>query len=305
MYNSHDKMEWITAKEAKNTMNPFVLPSLFNRTEPYEETIGKDVCRFTEEEARAMLSNIGYKTLSTINKDVTYLRMYVDYQIEHGLAKANPFNLTQSEMSKMLSEKKVVDRQQVLAWCNQVYNASDKVILLGLFEGIRGLDYTELTNLRKGDLNESDNTVALNGRSERLKVSQRLMTYMLDASETNRYVTYGNGSGRHTNKALLSSDLVIKEGDNTRGATTEFRKGRRIYTRLKILFRFLEVDDWMTANILTISGIIELVMEGSKKQGINWKDYIVTREARAEIRRRFNRDIEPFQFILEYEDCLG
>ena len=47
MYNAEVKFRFIEEKEAETTLPNNYLNRLFNRTEIYEDQLGKDVCNFT------------------------------------------------------------------------------------------------------------------------------------------------------------------------------------------------------------------------------------------------------------------
>lgn len=301
MYNEYDKMCYIEAKQREVTINVFQLPNLFRRSEPFENELGKDVSKFTKEEVVAMLTQIGYKSLNAIKVETSY---WHDYTRWSGTPDTqNGFILSLDELNSMLPKKRIVTRTEVLDWCGKVLNPSDCVILLGIFEGIKGEDYCELVSLKRSDIDVGQSTVKLYGRSEPLKVSTTLIDYMLESADTNIYYPYGDVVEKKY--MIIASSLVIKESSNTKEDASVFRKGRRIYTKARIVFDYLGVGDWMKPNILTTSGIIDTILTGSNKNGMKCQDYLLTRECRAEIKYRYKKDIQPRQFILEYGTYLG
>lgn len=308
MYNEYDKIKWMEEYRATNKIDPYRLPKIFQRTEPYEEKLQKDLCNFSSDEAEKMFAEIGYTSLQFLKVEISLIRSYVDWQIGNGNVTDGinhfvPRELTQKKLRDMIKRKtQIVDREQLIEWCKKLYNPCDCVVLLGLFEGIKGADYCEFVRLTTEDINEERQTVKLYGRSEELKVSKELIDYMIKSGNTNIYLTYGVMRSGHT---LESSSKIIKDAPNTTSGASDFRLGRRIYTRTRTLFEFLGVTDWMNAGTLVESGIVSMVQEGSKEAGIGWRDYVASESGRDEIYKRFQKHIQPFQFILEYEDYLG
>ena len=306
MYNEKVKMEWIEKKSGESKINKYQLPGMFKKLTPFEESLDKDLSCFNESEIIDMLEEVNYKSLAAIKVDLSYLRSYTDWMIEQGNVPDGVNHyfaeiLSQDTLSKISEQKPIMTRRQVLSWCVRVLNPSDAVILLGLFEGICGKNFCELLNIKKGDVNEENSTILLYGRDEPLKISVTLCSYISDSIDTTRYMTYGKFT---RNTPLIPSEFAIKELSNASQGASDFRRGRRVYTRIKIIFDYLGISKTTNANDITMSGIADFVLNASGQRGINWRDYIVTEECRKKIRQRYNKEIEPFQFILQYGDCL-
>ena len=308
MYNKNDKMEWIKEYTTTNTVDEYRLPKIFERTEPYEEKLQKDLCDFSADEAMEMFVDIGYSNLQFAKVEASLIRSYVDWQITKGKSEdgVNHFSIQEIPQTKLKQAVKqktsLVDRRQIEVWCNRLYNPSDKVVLLGLFEGIKGSDYCEFVNLSRDDIDEETCKVKLFGRNETLKISEKLVRYMIESCETNYYTTYGNVRSGHVFEA---SNLVIKNAPNAKEEVDDFRKGRRIYSRIKMLLRFLGVDGYINSGAIVNSGIVETIKDESSRLGISWRNFVVSTEGRETIYKRFRRRIQPFEFMLEYEDFFG
>lgn len=309
MYNENVKVRYIEEKTAKTIVNKYQLPSLFNKTELFEKQLRKDVSLFSKYEALDMLRSMKFRSIPSIKVAVTYLSDYTEWCIGNEItsAKKNHFNRTEitqdtlaSCISVFNSGIQIVDKEEVLRWCSVVANPSDKVIMLGMFEGIKGKNFMELLNLRKEDINEEKFTVCLFDRANPLPVSETLVDYMIESAE--EMFGYGPMGGKQYK--FVESDLVIKEMPQSNPLSSDLQKSRRIYNRTRNVFAELGVE-WMTTNALTESGIVYMLLEDSKVAGRTWREMICDNDYRNLLIDRFQKTFYAKQFILKYEKILG
>src|SRR5690606_1173441 len=80
-------------------------------------------------------------------------------------------------------------REHVIDMADQLVNESDRALLLGLFEGIRGTGFSELLNLEEKDIREKDGIfqVRLNGNERTIEISERLAQMLISAANRSEY----------------------------------------------------------------------------------------------------------------------
>lgn len=306
MDSKNNKIRFAEERRAEAAIVPHFLESLFKNAEPFEEMYGKDLCNFSTKEIENMLKTHSYRSLRAAMVAKTHYKIYVDWCLEQGLVDdhQNHFaELSTDQMMRCLNKRymdvRVISREEVLRWCDAVPNPSDCVILLGLFEGIRGRDFCEFTEMKEGDVDFDNGLIRLEGRERPFKASVTLTGYIKEACETEAY--YPLVADPKKTFGLIPSDNVIKNYPNIKpGEVSQFRKGRRIYTRLSKIFEFLDVAEWMNAMALVTSGIIHMINEESGKRNISADEYL--RQYKEEIDNQFNMKLDVYLLRKEYGD---
>lgn len=279
MYNTEIKSTYIEEKTQTTTIDKFFLPNLFSRTSQFEEKLNKDVCNFTTKEIDNMYRTLDYTSFDSLVVTNNALSLYTQWCLTQGLLidsqnHFREFSRTRlSELiNKMIKREQIVDRDKILDWCMQFPNPSDAFIILGLFEGIYGQQYSEFCELRKSDINYEEQKIKLYNRNEALVFSKELCRYGIDAANEDTYWAITNKMTRHVQ--FRPSDNVIKEYNNTKNDVSDFQRGRRVYAKLCRALDYVGVKDKISATNIVDSGIIYKIKTESRKLGITGKEYI-------------------------------
>lgn len=304
MYNEELKRRYIEEKTESSTLPSNYLECQFNKIGVYEKELNKDVHDFTVYEIieyYKMLSVASLEVLAVLN---SHLSLYTQWCLGQSIVKDNQNHYEEIELetmkrclNKVLVEKKIVSREQVLAWTASLPNPKDQVVLLGLFEGMKGKDFCDFVNLKPSDINE--NQLVLNNRN--IDVSDELLKYIEDSIRVETY--YSCSGGETKTMPLVDRGYVIKYYPNTKENTSAFQKGRVIYNGVARSLSYVGVLDYMSANSIFESGKIHMIKERSKQLGISAKEYVYS-EYIKEVEYRFNCKIVRSNFWLKYEDYL-
>ena len=276
MYNQELKERYRKEKESYTTVSAYYFSSLFKRTEPFEEQLDKDASNFTTYEIINMYKTLAIMSLDTIATMNSNLSMYTQWCIQENLVNdyQNHYleitrDLMASFVNKLAMDKKVVSREQVLDWCQQLPNPSDSFCLLGLFEGIRGGGYLELALAKMEDFHDNI-FIAYNGRE--IKVSFTLIEYAKQSNETIEYQSISRNMEKEVN--LIENGRIIKDYPNVRRTESLPVLRRRTQSRLARIFNYMGILEYMNGNDIRMSGVIEMINSRCKELGINGKDYI-------------------------------
>lgn len=276
MYNQELKERYRKEKESYTTVSAYYFSSLFKRTEPFEEQLDKDASNFTTYEIINMYKTLAIMSLDTIATMNSNLSMYTQWCIQENLVNdyQNHYleitrDMMASFVNKLAMDKKVVSREQVLDWCQQLPNPSDSFCLLGLFEGIRGGGYLELALAKMEDFHDNI-FIAYNGRE--IKVSSTLIEYAKQSNETIEYQSISRNMEKEVN--LIENGRIIKDYPNVRRTESLPVLRRRTQSRLARIFNYMGILEYMNGNDIRMSGVIEMINSRCKELGINGKDYI-------------------------------
>ena len=331
MYNEELKRRYIKEKKESSTLPSNYLECQFNKIGSYEEELNKDVHDFTVYEIieyYKMLSVASLEVLAVLN---SHLSLYTQWCLGQSIVRDNQNHYEEIELetmkkclNKVLVEKKIVSREQVIDWCEQLPNPKDQLVFLGLFEGIKGENFSEFVNLQLKDINKNNLTLMEtheekkkagkhpNGQTKwerwissveyrEIKISDRLLKYIEDSVAAEIY--YSCSDSETKIMPLIDMGYVIKYYPNTQDDTSAFQKGRVIYNGVARSLSYVGAIDYMSANNIFESGKIHMIRERAKELGISAKEYVYSEHIK-EVEDRFNCKIVRSNFWLKYEDYL-
>lgn len=305
MYNQELKERYRKEKESYTTVSTYYFSSLFKRTEPFEESLNKDISNFTTYEIINMYKTLAIMSLDTIATMNSNLSMYTQWCIQENLVNdyQNHFleidrDMMVSFVNKLAMDKKIVSRKQIIEWCQQLPNPSDSFCLLGLFEGIRGGGYLELAFAKIEDFH--DNTfIAYNGRE--IKVSSTLIEYAEQSNETLDYQSISKSMVKEV--TLSENGRIIKDYPNVRRSESLPVLRRRTQSRLARIFNYIGILEYMNGNDIRMSGIVEMSNNRSKELGISSKEYIYGIGIE-EIKKQYDFKVVPSMFMDKFGEYL-
>lgn len=306
MYNQEFKKRYEEEKRTYTTISKYGLTSVFNKTASFEEELCKDVSNFTTYEIINMYKTLDFKTLDYLAITNSSLVGYTQWCIEQGLVKdfQNHYleidrQTMQSVLNIVATKNKIVTREQVLMWCGQLPNPSDAFCLLGVFEGVKGSGYLELTYAKVGDFKDNEFT-SYEGRI--IKVSDELIQYAKESDVTLEYHSISNTMSKKA--TLVDNGRVLKGYPTFRGEETPAILRRRIQSRLARIFEYLHINDWMTGYDIRVSGIIHMIKKRSKELDLSYEQYIRGQGIK-EIKEQYDYRLVPSTFLMKYEEYLA
>lgn len=230
MYNEAIKRKYIEENKYRNLNLEKQCEIFFNRCEPYEKRLNKDISSFSTMEIMECFKAFNTVSLESLmnaksqykiytdwcinNKDVAYT-IEVDYQ--------NHFREINTEMLKRclnyyLKTKRIITRSFILNNWNVLLNPSEKFIMLGIFEGIganTNIAYKDFEGLKLSDFDTDTHELHLKDRA--IRFSDELYAVAKESANTFENEVYDkNGKLRHIKLIEDSEGLIIKPGVNAR-----------------------------------------------------------------------------------------
>ena len=304
-YNEDLKKQYIEEKSKEVIISSNYLECQFNKTSKMEEELGKDLSNFTVYEITEyykMLNASSFDTLFVMNSQFS---MYTQWCLQKNLVKDNQNHFLEITLeylrdclNKALFNMKFANRETVENWADQLPNPKDQFVLLGLFEGLKGKDFCELSRLKPEDVKGNIATLCT-GRE--IVLSNKLVKVINDCVIEDQYYSI-SGNGTKV-MPLLNKGYVIKDYPNARADVSDFQRGRKIYNSVSRILNYFDVGDFMTANSIAESGKLHMIKERSKELNMSCKDYIYSNYIN-EVEKKFNYKIVRSMFWLKYEDYL-
>ena len=306
MYNEKIKNRYIAEKETEVILPNNYLIIQFNRVSEMEEELNKDVSNFTTYEIIEYYKISGFSSLESLQVLNSQFNMYTQWCLQENLVKDNQNHFLEiskdtlnSCVNKAIFDKKIINRDTVLKWVNEIPNPKDQFILLSLFEYGKSKNFLDIINVELSDI--VGNTLKLqDGRV--VKISDKLKQI---ASYSYYEKTYYSISGKGVKKMPLidNGNKVIKDYPNARKDVSEFQLGRKIYNSITRSLDYVGVLEWCSANSVTESGKLHMIKERSKELNKTPMQYLYSDNI-AEVEKQYGCNIVKSVYSIKYKEYL-
>ncbi len=299
MYNESYKNEYIKRKNEDSTVPTGYLERQFSKTSYFEERINKDVSEWTSKEIIEYYKFIGCSVLKTLVVLNSHLSQYTQWMLEKNLVKdhQNHFLEINDEiiinqcLNISVTKSKILLADDIYNGIQKLDNYCDKFMILALFEGIKGKDYSEIVNARTENFYSGYYICEKNNR--KMKVSKKLESIALSSAKEDEYTCFG--SFNRTVPLFGDYDLIIKQYSNVQENSSDFQKGRRIYIRIQKIINYIGWNKSVTANSIYISGQIHFIKEQSKIKNMSTYDYIYSKNFVHDMVKKYGDSAKRFR----------
>lgn len=292
MYNEERKRRYIKVKEDAVTLPYRSLELLFEKTEPFEEKNGKDVCEWTTSEIMEFYKYIDAYSFSSLVVRNSNLTQYTNWCLTETLVpdgqnhyqEIRP-DMLESCVNKEFLSKLIISREDLVRVIDELPNYTDRYMMLAFFEGICGIRYSEMTSLTIDDI--SGNKVTL--RSGRvLPISDKLKEIAEFAATEESYQTYGPAGKVVKYSDLNSSGAIFKVIKKNRPISDDSSMVQVVCRRFVKALDYLGLPKRMTIKNLMVSGKLNFIKCIMKREGKTVEEVIV--DNRDEINARYDVD---------------
>lgn len=258
MYSEERKRSFIRFKKDTTELANNII-TCFNDAEIFEEKYEKDLCDWTAPEIVGYLKYINTTKAGTLTVLVNMLRIYTDWCLSNSLVQDHQnhyYEVTQDIIDGCIDttslSSAIITREFLLKKLEYVYNAADRFVLLGSFEGIRTMDFPAI---KMSDI--KGNSLVLKKRT--ICISDELAEIAAEANAETFYMS----PIRRLKIDLEPSDYILKnkaDADEGKIPTTE------LSIRFHRLMKYLDMAA-ITMKDLRESGRIEFIMQLMRETG--------------------------------------
>ena len=270
MFNEKTKRDYIEYSFDRNdNLEPLMLV-LFGNLEKYEQSLDKDCCNFSADEIIGFYKYLCTPSLERLENINSQLKYYTSYCLSRNLVKDGANHYMELNREILLScvnvefaKKKIVSRSELLDVVKDLDNPVDKVLILGLFEGIDGDAYRDFVDMRTINIDEKNSSISLSS-NRKLSVSERLMSYMKESAETYEYYALNvvETSNKRPTYSLIDPYTAEDGKPIFKARSTGHSNGivttDLIQRRMIVLKRYLGAD-FVTKKALQASGRIDFI----------------------------------------------
>lgn len=265
--------------------------TVFGQVQQLEEQKGKDASEFTEEDIEDFIKQCSYLAIFSIITKITRLRAYTKWCVEQHLVDVNAYDdFTYQRIASLHNDKEDdFDRDTFYDMVASLPNKADAFILIAVFEGIKGLNFSEIINLKLSDFDMVNKTVKLPDKT--IHVSDTLLQYAVQANKELYRTAY---SDPDCVTKLTRTDYIVKyktliEGDR--------RKATTIKMRIRDALNELGLND-MTLLDVYKNGIRYYISVQAKKENLTVNEYI--QKNLATLQKRFDIRQSLSKFKMNY-----
>ena len=304
-FNEELKKRYLNEKEKSLTITSNYIDVQFRKASETEYELNKDVSNWTTYEIieyYKLLNLTSFESLLCLN---SILSQYTQFCLENSLVRDNQNHylecteLLSGCLNKAILDKKIVDRNTVLKWVDELPNPKDQFILLSLFEYGKSKDFKDIVNAKQTYLNEENKILELEDR--KVQVSTKLISIINDCQSED---TYYSISGKGVKKMpLIDYGFIIKSYPNQNMDLSDFQKGRNVYIACQRIFDYLGVGQWMSPNAIAESGKLHMLKERAKELNMSSTQYVYSKYIQ-EVEKQYGCNITRSVYVKKYEEYL-
>ena len=306
-YNEDLKRRYIIEKEKLLAVSSNYIDVQFRNASETEYELDKDVSNWTTYEIieyYKLLSLTSFESLICLN---SIFSQYTQFCLENSLVKDNQNHFLECTrdlligcINKSILDKKIITRETVLGWVEELPNAKDQFILLSLFEYGKSKDFKDIVYASSKNLNKENHVLKLFDRD--IFVSDKLIDIIKDClSEDTYYSISGKGVKR---VPLVDYGYIVKSYPNQNMNLSDFQKGRNIYIACQRMFGYLGVGQFMNPNAISEAGKLHMIRERAKELNISPIQYVYSDYIK-EVENQYGCSITRSVYAKKYEEYLN
>ena len=304
-YNEELKNRFLNEKAKSIDINQIKWHLL--RCTDYEKEYDKDLCNWNIYEIIECYKMLNISVLEVLTSINSSCSQYTQFCLENNLVNDNQNhfiectpNTLSNCINKAILDKKIISRETILEWVDELPNPRDQFILLSLFEFGKSKDFKDIVEARPEDLDKEKKVLKLSDRE--VKISNKLISIIDDCIETENYYSI-SGKNEKVVK-LVDYGRILKVYPNQDNNVDQHQKGRNIYIACRRIFQYFDIGKYMNPNAIVESGKLHMIKERAKELSIRPVDYVYNSDYIREVENQFGCTIIKSTYIKKYEEYL-
>lgn len=294
MYTTEQEIEdFIEEYQSSRVIIETSVRSVLKRAQEFERKFKKPFYKFTKDDALKMFSETGAVSIVSLQNQNVILKHACNWK-----KYTNAINVTniyetigKNDLKHCVDndkkQKMIITKEQLIDIQSNLLNYTDRCILELLFRGVGVEDWaSQLTFLDKKQVSIGDMRIYFNN-GKRVEIDERCYDIINKAAEEDELVSY---NGLRVSK-VVPQGVIYKVRFNAITQNTDIndqgakeRRFRFLQRRLKIINDYLGLN--LTPTSISTSGLLHEIQKGVKLNGLPFRQYVVTEEAK-EIAARF------------------
>lgn len=304
-YNEHFKKNYLQEKE-KHIVSSNYIDVQFRKSSNMEFQLDKDICNWNICEIVKYYKSLNITSFEILICLNSIFSQYCQFCIEQNLTDNNQNyflgctrELLLNCINKEILDKKIIVKETILKWVDELPNPKDQFILLSLFEFGKSKDFKDIVNAKPQDLDKQNKRLKLLDRD--VYISSKLIDIIDDCNKENYYYSI-TGKGVKI-MPLIDYGYIVKSYPNQNINLSDFQKGRNIYIACQRIFDYLGVGEYMSPNSIVESGKLYMIKERAKQLGITSIQYLYSENIK-EVEMQFGCTITKSIYSKKYDEYM-
>lgn len=281
----------------------------FEKSESYEEEYGRDLYDFSVPEVLEFYKMLFTPSLDRLMVVNNILEKYGSFALKNTLIAdgQNHFaEITMPMLAGCIDHRGsiITTRAELKKITDQLLNPLDVYLFWALFDGLKGKDYCEVTELEWNKIDLEHKTVVLcTGR--KVKLSDELIMYAKESFDTNTYRAYVEDPDDEKNQQLrpMIGD-VWKVSTKKNTADTPERRGRQCYHIINRCLKYLGMPTgFFSGKHLWDSGVMDMAKRIAEEQNIPIKEVFYSHYDELNAQYRFTKQMRS-NYLLKYKQYI-
>jgi len=306
-YNEQQKNRFLDTID-KSKFPPYYWDRLFASYKKSEEECGKDLCNFTRQEIFNAHKEQNYRSFETLIIGHINLKNYTDWAIQQSLVDdgENHYDEFITEelfdcVNTLQLKQSIITRDLLERGISKLDNPQDSFLLIGIFEGVKGKEFIDLTTIKMSDIDLDNKTVRLPSINTVIPVSNTFINWAIKANSQDKYYR------RDGREYPLYGDNIIKLSG--RYAEQNYMTGnKQSASTYRAILRSLDEMGYgktISCNSLYTSGIIDLINTIAKEHGVNAEKVLYDQELYNLVLLKYNLPASSRRrFLIKFGDFL-
>lgn len=268
-YRKEEKLKYI---HSKSVSYEEILLSIFRTSNSIESVKRKDLFEFEIEELAELMSKLTSNSKDTVRQRYYQILNYINTYRHLRRDRENPLHRVDTKWYEQFveSKRRIISEAELEDIIFKALNPQDKALLRLVFEGVKGINNSELLNLKVEDVDFTSNKLCLTDDikgNRTIEVTHRCITLIKDAIGQREYYLE-NKYKLESKYELIDSEYVIKR------VKRRSKEHRDKFLILRKMPKFnIKIKD------LQYSGMAKKAVEISKKYNLrlnelNHKDHL-------------------------------
>lgn len=292
-YNDKIKEDFIKEYSNGIELTEKLARGIFNITEKFETLADKDVCNFTRPEIDNFYRSIRAQSKERVAVTNSVLKYYKEWCMARNdnfcydtINYFDTFTMDnfKNYVSRVVLENKFIGYEKLQSYVNELNNPCDQLLLVLLYNGIKGKQLFEIINLH---VNQIDGNILHLASGRDVEVGDDVIDLILETNSIYEYQTFTEKADE-AKTLKMTGDNVFKNVASVRSDSLE-----SIYHRYSMkLVKFQKAFDnpELGMNRIWRSGMLDAIIKKAKELNMDTKEFVMSEQAQPILKKyEFNQ----------------
>lgn len=251
--------------------------TIINAINSYENKINKSILDLNKDELINFFSDLNFVSMGTLDASFSHIKAYILFcgeYTENANLSINYFNRKElaSLINAKLKYKRYITLSEYEVYCERDCNAQDTALLILLWNGVYGINYSDIINIKTKQFNFEDGTLTLDNGTI-LHFTNRENELLKLAKDEQYYKQYDSKDRIIKETPYIDGDYFIKHTLGVANKNTNNNQVPDFTIKLRLTRYFSKIySNNLAGYNVYISGLINRCIKDNSYNLINTKE---------------------------------